>query len=119
MKLSLFCLIMLAVLCFLCIFSALHVSNVVEETTALLNKARHENPSQLVGTASDLWTNNQGYLGAVLRHDEMDEVMVELAKLKSYASIDETDDFLSSCEGVLAQLEHIREMEWPSLKNIF
>lgn len=118
--------ISLAILSTLLIFSLLtssHISSVVDQTSSYLEDALLEtNRSQsvrLVSDATAYWKENQTCFGLLLRHDEIDEVICEMALLQAYAEQEDWDDFDGNCAGLLARLQHIKEMEQFSLQNIF
>lgn len=109
----------------LSLFSAITVDQTVSETQGLLRQAvilqNHGDPQQarsLLHRASDFWQSRQVCLEILLRHDDVETVTVEFARLRSYAVTVDEDDFLSNCLGLLATLQHIRNMEWPRLNNI-
>ena len=117
--------LLLALVLSFCLFSTLYVSSTIEETNAYLTaaveayqKQQLEQTEQSINLASSLWSQRQFFFGMVLKHDEVDQVSGEFARLSAYAHSDDGDDFLSNCAALQATLRHIREMEWPSLQNI-
>lgn len=107
------------------IFSAHHTSNLVTRTSDLLDEAVEarrtgdlDTSLHLVQAASSHWKDHEEYFGAVLRHDEIDTVIGEFARLESYARSQDQDDFYSNCAALLSELEHIEQMEWPFFHNI-
>lgn len=109
----------------LSLFSAITVDQTVSETQGLLRQAvtmqNHGDTTQaraILHRASDYWQSRQSCLEILLRHDDVETVTVEFARLRSYAVTVDEDDFLSNCNGLLATLQHIRDMEWPRLNNI-
>ena len=116
--------IFLLILAF-CLFSANFTSDRVRETAAMLEAARDARRSgdemaalRLVRTASAHWKKHEAYFGTVLRHAEIDDILGEFARLEAYARGGEQEDFYSSLEALLTQLEHIEQMEWPFAHNI-
>lgn len=125
MKYIVVSLFLLGLMLCLCLYSSSQVAQAVQETTQLLEKAvtaekngDKETSLHLVRAACDTWRSHETFFGTVLRHDEIDDVTGEFARLVSYASTQDQDDFLSNCAALLAQLEHITEMEKPSFSNI-
>lgn len=109
----------------LCSYSSIRVIKHVEETTQYLEEAiaaerRGDKTEslQIVQKARKSWCSHELFFGTVLRHDEVDGVIEEFARLESYASTEDQDDFLSNCKALLARLKHIQEMEKPSFQNI-
>lgn len=118
------CFIFVTVLSF-CILSAVFVSQTTESTIAILDHAveAHENNTLeetefYLAQAYSLWSQKTLFLGIVLEHNSMDEIMTELSRLRSYAVSDDHDDFLSNCEALKTMLKHIRDMQWPKTENI-
>ena len=117
--------ILLTVLLSVCICSAWAVSTTIDQVNGYLDHAAqaHEQEdealaSRYIKLASDHWEQKRVLFGAVLEHDEMDQVATEFARLHSYASSEDQDDFLSNCRALQSILSHIQEMEWPYLQNI-
>ena len=69
--------------------------------------------------ASNLWDRHGSYFGTVLRHDEIDGVVGEFAKLKVTVEAGDPDEFMPTCAGLLATLRHIQEMEHLYFSNLF
>lgn len=122
MKFIVICVLLFALLTGFCCISACRVSEVIDDTSALLRAAmglrNKEGAVYLIDAASHKWRENAVFFGTVLRHDEIDNVIVEFARLESYAKTKDEDDFFSNCSALIAQLEHIKEMEWPLFQNI-
>lgn len=109
----------------LCLYSSACVMNAVQDTTQLLEAAveaeqrgSKKDLLQNIHAAGSAWKSHELFFGTVLRHDEVDSVMEEFSRLESYAATQDQDDFLSNCNALIARLEHIRQMEKPSLQNI-
>ncbi len=109
----------------LCSYSSVQVIKAVDETTQILKTAveadksgNKEEALSIVKKASAAWKGHELFFGTVLRHDEVDEVVEEFARLESYASTEDQDDFRSNCRALIARLEHIQTMEKPTLQNI-
>ena len=107
------------------VFSATFITETIDQTEAYLDQAVYhyhlQEPDKtticLIQT-TEYWRSRQLFFGMVLKHEDVDQVSGELARLLSYADTDDSDDFLSNCAALQATLEHIREMEWPYLQNI-
>ena len=109
----------------LCVLSSWLVIKAVDETTSLLEEAvaaekseRKDDSLRIIREASQSWNRHQVFFGTVLRHDEIDEVIEEFARLESYATTQDQDDFLSNCCALVTRLEHIKSMEKPTFENI-
>lgn len=117
--------LLLLVLLGLGFWAAGYVEQTVRKTEALLNQAvNYQQAGQdsqariLLTQAADHWRSKESALEILLRHDDVETVLMEFARLQSYAATIDEDDFLSNCYGLLAVLQHIREMEWPAVQNI-
>ena len=115
----------IAVMVGLCIGSSCRVIRSIEVTMDLLEEAidkkEHGHDHAVLDTidkAEKSWTEQEVFFGTVLRHDEIDDVIEEFARLRSYAASEDQDDFLSNCKALIARLEHICSMEKPSFENI-
>ena len=109
----------------LCIVSSTCVIKAVDNTISLLEDAvtaedtgKQDKTISLITKASETWRKQETFFGTVLRHDEIDDVTEEFARLKSYATTEDQDDFLSNCRALIAKLEHIKSMERPTFENI-
>lgn len=109
----------------LCLWSGSAVCRCVDELTAPLSEvaanAESENYPEAAEAAQDakaLWLSHADLLGALLRHDEADSVESGLCALIQYANVGDKDEVLAHCAELLQQIEHIRQMELPLLKNI-
>lgn len=115
-------LIILSVVLIFSVLSSAHISSVVDHTTACLEdasaKENRDRAEILVNDAATYWKNHQSGFGMLLRHDEVDEVICEMALLQAYASQEDWDDFEGNCACLLARLEHIKEMQRLTLHNI-
>ena len=108
-----------------CTVSAVLVSHIARETISLLeeaaNFAKEHNYTAALSQcqkAEERWKSRAGLHGALLRHSEADRVESGLAKLVSYARTQDHDEFLALCAEIIHDIEHVRDMELPLLRNI-
>ncbi len=125
MKVMITGLLILALMIGACAGSAWFVTNSVEKAEAILQRTMNidveQDPqavAELVRSASAQWGSCATVFGTVLRHDQVDNVVAEFARLEYYSITRDREEYLGSCAALLAQLRHIREMELPTLKNI-
>lgn len=125
MKYCIISLLLLALILGLCLWSAEAVTQSIADTSRMLEEAmiwKQKGADQMaldkILAAGDSWRTQDTFFGTVLRHDEIDGVIRDFAQLEAYAKTDNTDEFFSSCAALLAQLEHIQKMEWPSFENV-
>jgi len=117
--------LLLAALLVFSVFSALFITQTIDQTEAYLDQAVHHYHSRdpdkttfCLMQTTEYWRSRQLFFGMVLKHEDVEQVSGELARLLSYADTDDSDDFLSNCAALQETLDHIREMEWPYLQNI-
>ena len=118
-------LLLLGVMICLTLYSSSQVIQAVQDTAGLLEAAmtaeitgEEEKALDLVRAARDEWKKHEVFFGTVLRHDEIDDVTQEFARLESYASTEDQDDFRSNCAALLSQLSHLVEMDKATFQNI-
>lgn len=117
---------LLAVVIGFCLWSAGYVRNAVAETANHLQMAYEAADSDDFSRANDcvraavaVWDRHSGYFGTVLRHDEIDGVMEEFARLQVTVLAGDRDEFLPGCAALLETLDHVRDMELPVFGNLF
>lgn len=115
----------LAVLLCLCILASAYVRNRAAETIAPVLRAQalaaQENYTAAAGEilqAKNIWHDAEAWLEILLPHDEADEASRVLASLYEYARVEDTDDFSAASAELVFLLEHIRQMQLPTLQNI-
>ena len=121
MKMIIASVLLLAILTILCIGSAIYVTNSVSQTASILEDALPQDTTtalSAVQAASARWDSCATIFGTVLRHDEIDSVAEDFARLENFARTKDWEEFLSTRAALLVKLHHIHEMELPSLKNI-
>ena len=65
-----------------------------------------------------IWRQYERYFGLTLTHSEIDDILERFAALSQYAVLEDRDDFLAGCAELRFSIEHIRQMELPSIENI-
>lgn len=115
----------LAVLLCLCVLASVYVRNRAAETIAPVLRAQalaaQENYTAAAGEilqAKTIWHDAEAWLEILLPHDETDEASRVLASLYEYARVEDTDDFSAASAELVFLLEHIRQMQLPTLQNI-
>lgn len=115
----------LAVLLCLCVLASAYVRNRAAETIAPVLRAQalaaQENYTAAAGEilqAEAIWHDAEAWLEILLPHDEADEASRVLASLYEYARVEDTDDFSAASAELVFLLEHIRQMQLPTLQNI-
>lgn len=115
----------LAVLLCLCILASAYVRNRAAETIAPVLRAQalaaQKNYTAAAGEilqAEAIWHDAEAWLEILLPHDEADEASRVLATLYEYARVEDADDFSAASAELVFLLEHIRQMQLPTLQNI-
>ena len=115
----------LAVLLCLCMLASAYVRNRAAETIAPVLRAQalaaQENYTAAaveILQAKTIWHDAEAWLEILLPHDEADEASRVLASLYEYARVEDTDDFSAASAELVFLLEHIRQMQLPTLQNI-
>lgn len=115
----------LAVLLCLCILASAYVRNRAAETIAPVLRAQalaaQKNYTAAAGEilqAKTIWHDAEAWLEILLPHDEADEASRVLATLYEYARVEDADDFSAASAELVFLLEHIRQMQLPTLQNI-
>lgn len=65
------------------------------------------------------WEIKNKVLTFFVEHDELEKVNTELNKIKGYFEVDMKDDSMTDINETIYVLEHIREKQKVSLKNVF
>lgn len=108
-----------------CLFSMFHIRAICQQALTLLSQAQQsaetfdfERCRADMQRAMQYWKRYERYLGLTLTHDEIDDILQRFAALAQYAALEDRDDFLAGCAELSSSIEHIREMELPSVQNI-
>ncbi len=113
--------ILLALL-LLCIGSSCLVRTCTLRTAELLEAGEQaQSPDEQAAAmqaAAQYWQAHVGVLDSLLRHDEADQVLTELAQLLAYQANDETAEMQGTCASLILRLRHIADMELPLYYNL-
>ena len=125
MKYVLISLILFSLMLAFCAWSVAAVQNAAEPVLSLLTAAKRsmengsaENAAKFAALANERWQKNEVLFGILLHHEETDEVMRHFAVLTQPHAASSPDGFLSVAAELRTQLDHIRQMQLPSLQNI-
>ncbi|MBE6992280.1 MAG: DUF4363 family protein [Ruminococcaceae bacterium] len=116
---------MLLAVTFFCCINTVCMGKVVDNTSELITSAlelaedgKWNEAQEQCSQASDYWTSKNDYLGTVLNHNISDKISECIPSLTKLAKWQETAEFTALATEMLVYLEHIKEMERPSLSNI-
>ena len=68
---------------------------------------------------SDAWDRSETFMVSFLPHSELDEIEIGIKNIENYHEQGLTDEYLEEINSVINRLEHIKESEKPTIKNIF
>lgn len=93
-------------------------SNLLEQSLSSASAEDFQVAEQTLRQAEQAWREKENFLGIVLRHDDMDEILTVFSELKQYAQVEDLDDYRANCAKLLAAIDHVRQTEKPKLPNI-
>jgi hypothetical protein len=68
---------------------------------------------------SDAWDRSETLMVSFLPHSELDDIEIGIKNIENYHEQGLTDEYLEEINSVINRLEHIKESEKPTIKNIF
>lgn len=68
---------------------------------------------------SDEWDRSEMFMVSFLPHSELDDIEIGIKNIENYHEQGLTDEYLEELNNVINRLEHIKESEKPTIKNIF
>lgn len=118
--------LIIAVLVFSCLFSYSGLSKLTQEVaenvsmadTALRNQGAQVATHKLE-QAYSLWHTRQSTLGALVRHNELDDIENLFHRALQSLADNELSEYRMHSRELQAMLKHIPEMELPTIQNIF
>lgn len=90
-------------------------SNTVKTTVS--DMIQHIESDQ-IDAAYKKWNSAQSLLGSLLLHDELDSISRLFERVYTAQKIDAQDDYLLDRAELITQLQHLPQLENPSLKNL-
>lgn len=67
----------------------------------------------------DAWDRSETFMVSFLPHSELDDIEIGIKNIENYHEQGLTDEYLEEINSVINRLEHIKESEKPTIKNIF
>lgn len=68
---------------------------------------------------SESWDKAERFMVSFLPHSELDDIEIGIRNIENYHEQGLTDEYLEEINSVINRLEHIKESEKPTIKNIF
>lgn len=125
MKTTIPAVLLLVFLISFCIITACCVTNKIDQTTKYLEKCmehqyagNQEAAAVAAKEAEKIWYQEKPLLCILLNHQEINSVQADFSRLNEMIIEKECDEDISTCAGLLSQLQNIRDIQWPSFKNI-
>lgn len=66
-----------------------------------------------------LWSRKEKLMVAILPHDELDEIEMNIKKLSYYNAQGLTEEYIKALDDCTSRFEHLFESEKPDFKNVF
>lgn len=101
---------------------------IISRVDSLLETARHTRDAVVESGETDQgqtdvlmkeWEDSEHFMAAFLPHSELDDIEIGIRNIENYHTQKLTDEYLEELNGCINRLEHIKESEKPSFKNIF
>ncbi len=118
-----------AVILFIAVGSSIGVyCGIISRVDSLLETARQtrdavvesgETNREQTDTLMMEWEDSEIFMSAFLPHSELDDIEIGIRNIENYHTQKLTDEYLEELDGCINRLEHIKESENPSFKNIF
>lgn len=126
MKLWIICILIIMMFTIFSALSIRYVTKIVDctcedllESVCLFRSGKSYASSHKLDEAERHWKDNLTVLGIILSHDEIDAITTSFAELKANLNTMDSDDYYSAAAIMMVQLNHIRDMQYPLLQNVF
>lgn len=95
------------------------VADGVAVADQLLADTQPEEARSALQNAYELWRLRQAMLGAVVRHDELDDIENLFQRAMQSLEDEDTAEYRLQSRELRSMLLHVPEMELPTIQNIF
>lgn len=126
MKRVIIAVLLLAGLLFFCIWAfqyldheTAQLAHMVAETEQAVTKQDFQAATDYIDTAYVYWDNLAGIFGALVRHNELDDIETLFVGAKCAIENQDAQESLMQLSKLRSMLRHLPEMETPSFQNIF
>lgn len=93
-------------------------SQLLEQTQAAIVQEDFSAAQSTLDRAEDTWKTKEGFLGVVLSHEDVDEVLAGFSELRQYIQVRDLDDCRAVCARLITSVHHLQEMERLTVSNI-
>lgn len=94
------------------------LSEILENEKAIFLQTEKAEPER-AKKISEEWKNHEELLVAMLPHDELEDIEIDIMKLTACAEQDVPDEYLEALNDCINRLRHIRDTEEFAWRNIF
>ena len=94
------------------------LTDIAEEIRDTVNECEKTNYVE-TKRLSDAWDKAENFMVSFLPHSELDDIEIGIKNIVNYHEQGLTDEYLEEINSVINRLEHIKESEKPTVKNIF
>ncbi len=121
MKKELFALFLLIVIIGFSVFNSFFIGELTSKAEELIRSAADDpkNGMGYVSAAEEVLSAHTAYLGAVLRHSELDAINENIFELKKSLIIGDSTQVRLAAEHAIQRLNAIAEMEKLRIENVF
>lgn len=98
-----------------------NVDSLTETACEIRDSVNHKQKTDFWETKrlSDEWNSSEIFMVSFLPHSELDDIEIGIRNIENYHEQGLTDEYLEELNNVINRLEHIKESEKPTIKNIF
>lgn len=118
------CIMMILVIS-VCIFEVVFIDNISGYSNELITQMQQEKltrPSSDISVQADklnlLWKENIPIMSAFIQHSAIDEIEQTVAIIKNAVDKDDDETFYTESTRALAQIQSLRDTEFPFWENI-
>ncbi len=95
------------------------VSDGIYSAMEKVKKDDIENAKKEIKKTEKFWDEKNNMMLIFTAHDKLDTIDESIHTAEAYLEAEEKTMFIAECRRILTLLDHFREIEYPSLNNIF
>lgn len=97
------------------------INSLTEMASAIQDSVndRGSTDSEETEMLSESWSKAENLMVSFLPHSELDDIEIGIMNIKNYHEQGLTDEYLEELNNCINRLNHIKESEKPTIKNIF
>lgn len=90
----------------------------LEQAQQFAGEDQWEKARTLTNRAWQGWDKNKFQIYVLLRHSELDQILISFRAVEQYLALEEMDQYAAANATLITQLELLSETEEPSLENV-